>query len=87
MLHFENNLTVLILLAFLCITFIQSALDKLINWKGNLEWLKGHFNKSFLKKYRAFFTGNYYCHGSHKRHFRYLGNDGYYSLQQTQRCR
>ena len=49
MLHFENNLTVLILLAFLCITFIQSALDKLIDWKGNLEWLKGHFNKSFLK--------------------------------------
>lgn len=49
MLHFEDNLTVLILLVFLCITFLQSALDKLIDWKGNLGWLKGHFEKSFLK--------------------------------------
>ena len=30
------------------ILFIQSGLDKVIDWKGNLEWLKGHFANSFL---------------------------------------
>jgi hypothetical protein len=34
--------------AFLAILFIQSGLDKVFDWKGNLDWLKGHFSKSFL---------------------------------------
>lgn len=34
--------------AFLAILFIQSGLDKVFDWKGNLEWLTGHFSKSFL---------------------------------------
>jgi len=33
---------------FLAILFLQSGLDKVIDWKGNLEWLTGHFSKSFL---------------------------------------
>lgn len=33
---------------FLAILFIQSGLDKVLDWKGNLEWLTGHFSKSFL---------------------------------------
>ena len=33
---------------FFAILFIQSGLDKIIDWKGNLEWLTGHFSKSFL---------------------------------------
>lgn len=33
---------------FLAILFIQSGLDKVFDWKGNLEWLKGHFANSFL---------------------------------------
>jgi hypothetical protein len=32
----------------LAILFIQSGLDKVLDWKGNLEWLKGHFANSFL---------------------------------------
>ena len=30
------------------ILFIQSGLDKVFDWKGNLEWLTGHFSKTFL---------------------------------------
>jgi hypothetical protein len=33
---------------FLAILFIQSSLDKVFDWKGNLEWLTGHFSKTFL---------------------------------------
>lgn len=30
------------------ILFIQSGLDKVFDWKGNLGWLSGHFSKTFL---------------------------------------
>jgi hypothetical protein len=33
----------------LAITFLQSGLDKVIDWKGNLGWLTGHFSKSPLR--------------------------------------
>lgn len=36
--------------AFFGILFIQSGLDKVFDWKGNLEWLKGHFSNSFLSE-------------------------------------
>ncbi|TFG77193.1 MAG: DoxX family protein [Flavobacteriales bacterium] len=42
--------TEILLLLFLVITFIQSGLDKLIDWKGNLSWLKGHFAKTSLSQ-------------------------------------
>lgn len=35
--------TELLLLLFLIITFLQSSLDKILDWNGNLSWLKGHF--------------------------------------------
>lgn len=44
-----HNITEILLLLFLVITFIQSGLDKLTDWSGNLSWLKGHFAKSPLK--------------------------------------
>lgn len=34
--------------AFLAILFLQSGIDKLVDWRGNLDWLKGHFAKSPL---------------------------------------
>lgn len=46
---FTQNATEIILLIFLIITFLQSALDKIFDWKGNLSWLKGHFSQTFLK--------------------------------------
>ena len=33
----------------LAILFIQSGLDKVFDWKGNLDWLNGHFSKTFLR--------------------------------------
>ena len=35
--------------AFFAILFLQSGLDKIFDRKGNLEWLTGHFSKTFLK--------------------------------------
>jgi hypothetical protein len=35
--------------AFLAITFLQSGLDKVLDWKGNLGWLTGHFSKTPLR--------------------------------------
>ena len=40
----------LLILAFLAIVFLQSGIDKLTDWKGNLSFLKDHFGKTFLKK-------------------------------------
>ena len=32
--------------AFLAILFLQSGIDKILDRRGNFEWLKGHFAKS-----------------------------------------
>ena len=34
--------------SFLAILFLQSGLDKVFDWKGNLEWMKIHFSNSIL---------------------------------------
>jgi uncharacterized membrane protein YphA (DoxX/SURF4 family) len=34
--------------AFLAILFLQSGIDKVVDHRGNLEWLTGHFAKSPL---------------------------------------
>ena len=36
--------------AFLAILFLQSGIDKVVDRRGNLEWLTGHFAKSPLAK-------------------------------------
>ncbi len=41
-----QNIPVLLLLLFVIITFLQSGLDKIADWKGNLSWLKEHFSKT-----------------------------------------
>jgi len=33
------------------ILFIQSGLDKVFDWKGNREWLTGHFAKTFMGRF------------------------------------
>jgi hypothetical protein len=35
-------------LVFLAILFLQSGIDKIVDFKGNLAWLTGHFSKSPL---------------------------------------
>ena len=44
-----KNLPALFGALLTCILFIQSGLDKVFDWKGNLEWLTGHFSKTFLR--------------------------------------
>ena len=43
-----DHITEIILLLFLAITFLQSGLDKILDWKGNINWLKSHFSKTFM---------------------------------------
>ena len=44
-----NNTASILLLAFLALTFIQSAYEKLFYWQENVDWLKEHFAKTRLK--------------------------------------
>lgn len=41
--------TEIIILLFLIITFLQSGIDKVMDWHGNLSWLQGHFAKTPLQ--------------------------------------
>ena len=47
----------LLVLAFLAITFLQSGYDKIKDWKGNVEWLNGHFSNTVLAKQVPFALG------------------------------
>jgi hypothetical protein len=44
-----KNLPALFGALLVAILFVQSGLDKVFDWKGNLEWLTGHFSKTFLR--------------------------------------
>jgi hypothetical protein len=46
--NFVSNIVVITILLFLLITFLQSGIDKAVDWKGNLSWLKEHFAKTFM---------------------------------------
>lgn len=46
--NLTNYITEILILLFIAITFLQSGLDKVTDWKGNIGWLKGHFSKTFL---------------------------------------
>ena len=43
-----KNLPALFSSLLVSILFVQSGLDKVFDWRGNLEWLTGHFSKTFL---------------------------------------
>ena len=40
----------ILILVFITITFLQSGVDKITDWQGNLSFLKEHFGKTFLRK-------------------------------------
>lgn len=46
--NYSLDIPVLLILAFTAITFLQSGLDKIFDWAGNIGWLKGHFGKTFM---------------------------------------
>ena len=47
--NLNNHITEILILLFLIITFLQSGIDKITDWKGNVSWLKEHFSKTFIK--------------------------------------
>ncbi len=48
MLGGSGSLLQILVSAFLAILFLQSGIDKVVDRRGNLEWLKEHFAKSPL---------------------------------------
>jgi len=46
--HLMKNSPEVLILLFIVITFLQSGVDKIIDWKGQVGWLKGHFEKTFM---------------------------------------
>ena len=44
-----EHLAEIFILIMLAIVFLQSGIDKIVDRKGNLSWLKGHFANSPLK--------------------------------------
>ena len=45
----QNYPTEILILIFLIVTFLQSGLDKILDWNGNLSFIKSHFSNSPLK--------------------------------------
>jgi len=43
-----RNLPALLAALMVAVLFLQSGLDKVFDWTGNLGWLTGHFSKTFL---------------------------------------
>ena len=43
-----THLLQILVSAFLAILFLQSGIDKVVDRRGNLDWLQGHFAKSPL---------------------------------------
>ncbi len=43
------NIAAILILIFLAVTFITSGYDKVMDWKGNVAFLKEHFAKTRLK--------------------------------------
>ncbi len=51
--HATENL----ILIFLIIVFLQSSIDKVFDWRGNLSFLKGHFADTPLERLTPFLLG------------------------------
>lgn len=45
----------ILLLLFIVITFLTSTIEKVTDWKGQLEWFEKHFNETILRPKIAFF--------------------------------
>lgn len=53
----EMRLAVAFCCALLTIVFIQSGLDKVFDWSGNIEWLSDHFSETFFASQVPFMVG------------------------------
>lgn len=52
-----NHASEILLLIFLVITFLESGIDKIIDWKKNHNWLKIHFQNTFFKNVMPLLLG------------------------------
>jgi hypothetical protein len=52
-----NNTASVLVLAFLALTFIMSAHEKLFHWNDTMAWLKPHLEKTILKNSVPIATG------------------------------
>jgi uncharacterized membrane protein YphA (DoxX/SURF4 family) len=52
-----NNTASVLVLAFLALTFIMSAHNKIFYWNDNIAFLKSHFEKTILKNQVVLATG------------------------------
>ena len=46
---FNNHSPEILVLLFLIVTFFQSGVDKITDWKGNVSFISNHFKNSPLK--------------------------------------
>ena len=53
----SNYPTEILILLFLIVTFFQSGIDKLLDWKENVSFIKEHFKNSPLKNKVPFLLG------------------------------
>ena len=47
--NLQQHPTEILIILFLTITFLQSGMDKILDWNGNLSYIKSHFANSPLK--------------------------------------
>ena len=53
----SNHPKEILILLFLIVTFMQSGIDKITDWKGNLGFIKSHFKDSPLRNNVPFLLG------------------------------
>lgn len=46
-----SNIFFILICLFFAITFLESAIDKIVNRAGNLAWIQAHFSKTFLNSF------------------------------------
>lgn len=52
-----KNLPALLAAVMVAVLFLQSAVDKLTDWNGNLGWLTDHFSKTFMASFVPLLLG------------------------------
>jgi len=55
--NLHHYITEILILIFLIVTFLQSGLDKLTDWNGNVSFIKDHFKNSPLKNSVSLLVG------------------------------
>ena len=48
---FFLTFSLLCIYIFFLVLFLQSGLDKIFNWKNELNWIKSHFSKTIFKSF------------------------------------